>query len=317
MTAARFEPIAIQLGKLVALDRLLSPDAPRGSSAHHAAASSALPADLGAFMACHETVFGAAWQLLGAPQFERLSRLYARVEEELRPGGPPMSPIYDCYAAQHVLAEVPQGLADETPYSVLARLTSGDPRHERLHQLARALAGSHLDLYRVMRASGPDAELESIRNGSALSVRLARACLEPGDRMLARVLSFGDGRFIADAPYLLKASEAEWLDHLARATAAEPVVERPAAPRASQAKLSAKQQARLRQRQRAARAQAPDAAVIRHLQRGPSERYWLSYIMDGYAGERRGVVYLAGVPDRTETLPHHDDYRPGAIADPA
>jgi hypothetical protein len=30
--------------------------------------------------------------------------------------------------------------------------------------------------------------------------------------------------------------------------------------------------------------------------------------MDAYAGERRGIVFLAGVPDRPELLPHSDEY---------
>jgi hypothetical protein len=31
--------------------------------------------------------------------------------------------------------------------------------------------------------------------------------------------------------------------------------------------------------------------------------------MDAYAGERRGIVFLAGVPDRPELLPHSAEYR--------
>jgi hypothetical protein len=48
--------------------------------------------------------------------------------------------------------------------------------------------------------------------------------------------------------------------------------------------------------------------VIRHLRYGASERFWLEYVMEGYAGGRRGIVRVAGVPDRPETLPHHPDY---------
>jgi hypothetical protein len=44
--------------------------------------------------------------------------------------------------------------------------------------------------------------------------------------------------------------------------------------------------------------------VLRHLRHGASERYWLEYILAAYAGERNGIVRLAGVPDRPETLPH-------------
>src|SRR5690606_18242504 len=150
-----------------------------------------------------------AWQLVGAPQFQRLSRLYDQLEEEFMPGGPPMSPVYDSYLRQHLLAEVPLGLANETPYSVLARLSSGDPSRSQLHQLAQALADSHLDLYRVTHALGLSAQLEPLRGGSPLSVRLTGPFLRTDDRILARVLPFGGSHFIADSPYLLRASEQE------------------------------------------------------------------------------------------------------------
>ena len=314
MSTFRFEPIALQIAKLVSLDRLLSPDeaeALAGGDGDGGEAQPPLPADVQAFSACYRAVTRAGWRLMGAPQFERLSRMYDRFAKEFMPGGPPMSPVYDSYATQHMLSEVPQGVANETPYSVLARLTSGQPQHDQAHRLARALADSHLDLYRVTRAEGLSAELERMRGEGTLSVGLTGPFLRTGDRMLARVLPFGSGFFIADSPYLLKAPDAEWLEYLARASgeAGSKGASGEASRGGSSAKLTSKQLARLRQKKKAAAAQqAPEAVVVRHLKYGRSERYWLDYIMDGYAGERRGIVFLAGIPDRPETLPHHDDF---------
>jgi hypothetical protein len=121
--------------------------------------------------------------------------------------------------------------------------------------------------------------------------------------MLARVLRVGDVSFIADSPYLLKASEQDWLDYFGRVAGGDAPVKE-AGGVAANAKLSPKQRARLQQRKAAGRQGAPEAAIIKHLKYGRSERFWLDYIMDGYDGERRGIVYLAGVPDRPETLPH-------------
>jgi hypothetical protein len=310
MSTFRFEPIALQIARQVSIDRLLSPDGGVEEASDDEAQAS-LPADVLKFLSCYTATARAGWRLVGAPQFERLMRMYDRFEEEFMPGGPPMSPVYDSYATQHMLSEVPHGVANETPYSVLTRLTSGQPRHEELHRLARALADSHLDLYRVTRAEGLSAELEKIRGAGTLSVRLTGPFLRTGDRMLARVLPFGNGFFIGDSPYLLKASDAEWLEYLARASggvSSNGTSE--ADPRAgSSARLTSKQRMRLRQKKQASAAQeAPDSAVVRHLKHGRSERYWLDYIMDGYAGQRRGIVYLAGVPDRPEALPHHAEY---------
>lgn len=258
-------------------------------------------AELRDFMAHYTEVAQVGHMLLAAPAFEKLAKLGRELEDEFASGGPPLSPVYDSYSVQHLLAEVPQGLAGETPYSVLARLSSGDGARARLCEMARALAASHLDLYRVLEVESLRAQLLPLRGGEAFHVRLSGPFLRRGDVMLARVLAFGSERFIADSPYLLAAPEQEWLDYLQRVAAPG---ESPSAPasepaRPSHAKLSPKQAARRRKQQKLQAARrAPDEAVVAHLKHGASPRYWLEFIMDGYAGERNGIVLLAGVPDR-------------------
>lgn len=319
MATLRFEPIAIQISKLVSMEALLPRDAveqARRQGSKPEGSEQPLPRDVDEFMAHYMAVVRAGWDLLGAPQFDRLSRLYAQIEEEFVPGGPPMSPVYDSYASQHILAEVPHGPANETPYSVLARLTSADPARERLSRLARALADSYMDLYRVTRAEDLSADLERVRGGEALSVRTTGPFLRTGDRVLARVLPFEGHYFIADSPYLLAATEEQWLAYLERvcrreSAAPHPDVSGGAKSAATRPKLSPKQQARLRQQKKAAaHGSTPEALVVRHLKFGSSDRYWLDYIMNGYTGERRGIVRLAGVPDTPDTLPHHPNYDP-------
>ncbi len=318
MSNVRFEPIAMQISKLVLLEALLPVDViERMRQGRPAQLPNEAPfaREVDEFMLHYKAAVKAAFQLLGAPQFERLSRLQAQIEKDFVPGGPPMSPVYDSYAAQHILAEIPQAPANETPYSVLARLTGVEPARERLHRLARTLADSHFDLYRVTHAENSSAQIEAVRSGQALSVRLTGPFLRAGDRMLARVLAFEGQYFIADSPYLLAASEQQWLDYLERSGAASAGTASAEKRAPARANLSSKQRARLRQRKKAAASSnAPDAAIARHLKFGRSERYWLNFIMDGYAGERNGIVRLAGIPDQPRSLPHHDDYEPDAEA---
>jgi hypothetical protein len=264
--------------------------------------------DVREFMAHYMAVVRAAHLLLGAPPFERLGRLHDALEQEYQPGGPPKSPVYDSHLMQHVLGGVPQGLAGETPYTVLARLTSGDPARARLQKLGETLATSHLDLYRITRVEGADAELVSTREGQALSVHATGPFLKEGDLALARVVAFGEDRFIADSPYLLEASERDWLAYLERVADAH-AAQRDRSPTSGAApgkpQLTSKQAARRRKEQQLkAVRNTPSGAVVRHLRHGRSERFWLDYIVEGYAGERRGIARLAGVPDRPETLPH-------------
>jgi hypothetical protein len=313
MAVLRFEPIATQLGKLASPAKLFPREVlDRIQQGVMEGADPAWSPELEEFMLHYTAVVQAAHLLLGAPPFDRLARIYEAQEKRYQPGGPPMSPVYDSYSVQHILAEVPQGLAGETPYGVLARLSSGDPARARLCELAQALAVSHLELYRVTLATGLIAELLPVRGGSAFSVQLSGPFLRTGDRALARVLAFGGGHFIADSPYLLEAPESEWLEYferVAREREAPKAAARPAA--ASNAKLSPKHAARRRKEQRQKASQhTPREVVSAHLRHGDDESFWLEFILDAYAGERRGIVRLAGVPDRPESLPHSEQYTP-------
>lgn len=262
-----------------------------------------LPEDMRRFMWHYRALLRAAYNLIGGPQLDRLSRLYDRIGAELKPSGPPESPVYESYAVQHVLADVPVGLARETPYSVLAHLIQSDPARLAFLGLARSLAESHHDLYRVLSVQGTHAQLKPLRDGQELAVRTISDFLQTGDLLLARLSSFEGISYLADAPYLLQASDEQWLSYLSRIAdrvtgAADAASSARQARPAKLARLTPKQRARLRQqRQRAEQAQAPDSIIVRHLKFGSSERFWLDFIVESYAGQRDGIAYLAGVPD--------------------
>jgi hypothetical protein len=308
MATLRFEPIASQLAKYLSPAVLFPREVLERIAQPELDGSEDWTPELRDFMDHYTEVTRAAHSLLGAPPFERPARLMDELDDQYGSGGPPMSPIYDSYSVQHITAEVPLGLARETPYSVLARLTSGDGARARLCELAGALANSHLDLYRVLRASDAQAELLPLRGGPAFPVQITGPFLRTGDLILGRVLVFGASRFIADSPYLLEAAERAWLDYLDRVQQRSEVrepVPASSSPGSGSAKLTPKQLARRRKQQKlAATRRAPDEGVVAHLKCGTDERYWPEFILAGYAGERNGIVRLAGVPDRPESLPH-------------
>jgi hypothetical protein len=315
----RYEPIAMQIGRHVSPATLLPKellDEVRAQQAGRAPGEPVLCAETADFTFHYFTLAHAATALLGAPPFAPLAELMDRIEDEYMPGGPPMSPIYDSFYVQHVLSSVPVGPAEETPYSVMARLTRGAPERARFHALAQSLAESHFDVYEVTAANGAlEAELAPLRGGSAIAVRATGPFLERGDLVMARVVAFEGGYFVADSPYLLKAPRQEWLEYFDRVAATHRPAATPGPNASPKGTLSPKQQAKWRKQQREkARDVDPDVALRRHLKRGSSECFWLDYAMDAYAGERRGIVYLAGVPDRPETLPHSSPYRPDVEA---
>ncbi len=320
MAILRLEPIAMELGKHTSPALLFPREAlERSTRQLPHGGDEAWPPAMRDFMAHYTEVARVGHGLLETAAFQQLAALSDELEEEYGSGGPPMSPVYDSYSVQHILAEVPQGLARETPYSVLARLSSGDDARARLCEMAYALADSHLDLYRVLEAESARAQLLPLRGGEPLTVQLSGPFLRAGDVLLARVLAFGDGHFIADSPYRLAASEREWLDYVQRVRARSEAARAAGAQRArpGEARLTQKQLARRRKQQKQdATQRSPDADVVAHLKYGEGPRFWLEFIMDGYAGERNGIVLLAGVPDRPESLPHHPGYAAAGDAPP-
>lgn len=313
MSTLRFEPIATQLGKHTS-PALLFPAEVLAAIRRGEILDEIDPAwtpVLREFMSHYATVIETAHLLLGAAPFDRLARLYDQLKEEYTPEGERGSPVYDSHLVQHILGGVPQGLAGETPLGVLARLTRGDETRARLQAMAQSLSSSHLDLYRVTRAVGLEGEIVPLRGGEPFVVHLTGPFLREGDRVLGRVVEFEGNRFMADSPYLLQASEQDWLEYLERVADAggeKPRSESAAVVPRGKPKLTSKQEARRRKELalKAAR-NSPSERVVRHLRQGSSDRFWLDYVLDAHAGARRGLVRLAGVPDRPDTFSYDSD----------
>lgn len=301
----RFEPIAVEIARRVPVAALF-PDGVleeiRQRQGEAQAEAPKLPQDVEDFMLHYFAVVHAAGALLETPPFATLSRQMAALEEEYMPGAPPMSPVYHSMHMQHVLGELPVGVGDETPLSVVVKLTSGAAGLSRFHALARALADSFRDVYLVKSAKQLRAEISPLRGGDSLAIGTTGPFLRTGDLVLMRVLPFEGKHFVADSPYVLQASEQEWLDYFARVVDARATAAPSRLPRGN---LTAKQLAKWRKLEREKAGSAdPEAPLRRHLRGDPPGQFWLDYVMDAYAGERNGIVFLAGVPDRPESLPH-------------
>jgi hypothetical protein len=314
MATLRFEPIATQLGKHSSPALLFPADVLEAIRKNELleAMDPEWTAIFREFMSHFAAVVEAAHLLLGAPPFDRLARIYDELGEDYTPDDEHGSPVYHSHLVQHILGGVPQGVAGETPYSVLARLARGDATRARLQELAQNLSSSHLDVYRVQRVTGLEAEVLPVRGGEPFTLHVAGPFFRADDLVLGRVVEFGGRHFMADSPYLLASPEEEWLAYFERIAQAGAAALSPAPGNGAlrpRPKLTSKQAARLKkeQKEKAAR-NTPDERVARHLRCGPSERFWLEYVMEAFAGEQRGIRCLSGVPDRPETLPHDPRY---------
>jgi hypothetical protein len=255
------------------------------------------------FLSHYMLVFQAGWSLLQTPPFESLTRQHERLEEEFMSGGPPTSSIYDSYSAIHTLAEIPVGIGSETPMTVLARLTASSLEHRKVHLLASQVASSYLDLYRAKDVNGVTAQIVHVRSGAEIVVHLTGPFLRRKDFLLGRLFQFHTGEhFMADSPYRLMASEAAWLGYFDRVATPDGDVKNQA-----RTELGKKHGGKGRKIQ-ASPSSNSEARLVRHLRYGESPRFWPEFITNAYAGHRNGIVALAGIPDRPETQPHHDDF---------
>jgi len=245
------------------------------------------------FLAHQLTISEAAMALVALPPFQGLNRQADLLEEEFMSGGPPMSPIYDSYSVIHLLAEIPVGMAGETPMGVLARLTATSPQHRELHLLALQFASSHLDLYRALSVTPSTAHLVHLRSGRKLDVHLTGPFLRESDLFLARVIPFRESeQVISESPYLLLTAEAEWLAYLDRVWTG-----RPGAAKKMGKSAPSKQKGPSR-----------NEVLVKHLREGSSFRFWPEFFVNAYADERNGIVKLIGIPDRPATQPHHPSF---------
>jgi len=276
-----------------------------------------LPDQVRPFFAHYTTLVRTAVMLLQLPQLNTLMRRFEAIEEEFMPGGPPMSPVYDSYHTVHVVCDDALGAAAETPASIIARLTAGDPTRAAFHALASAMHASHLDLYEALRAEGTSATLEHVRNGTRIDVLLSGPFLRTGDLLLGRVLPFSGALYMIESPYLLRAGRKTWLEYFARVEERFAARARASGNAASTPSASVKPKQKKGKGAKPKRKSKPGSAnasstkfspLDRHLKFGDTWRFWLDFIMDAYSGERNGIVYLSGVPDRPETLPQHEDF---------
>lgn len=297
MSPPRFEPIALDLARRVSAVSLV----PLQGLSDKLRAPELLKSDehLQNFHECYGALLGAARQLLGAPQFSSLARFHDLIEEEYQPSGPPRSPVCSGDFAQLILGQVPQGLAGETPLSVVARLVEVAPSRAFLAPLAHSMALAHWQPLRVEQVAEQSVSLSSLQGQFSSAVFPAKSWLKPGDGILARVVQFGTRSYLADPPYLLGASAAEWQQYVERVRVeslrkSEGPVRRSNAGKKKKSKRKGRE-VRL--------ARDP---VAEHFRFGESPRFWFDFIVGAFAGERNGLVRLQGIPDQPKTWAHSE-----------
>ncbi len=218
-------------------------------------------------------------QLTGLKEMNSLARLIEEAEEECMPGGPPMSPLTSSYFTCWAFFDACVGIGKETIGSVGIAVASAFGMHSELLRVIGLMQQSRMGIY-VHQGLDKDAVLlrELVTGRSVRAISPAGYMGQKGELWYVRVLpppSPAMREHVAfTTPYLLlKANEYEWQSYFRRTL-----------PDASQ--------------------EARIEAYERHMKYGPSRKYWNEFVTEAYVNFRSDVIYLTGLPDIPESLPH-------------
>lgn len=240
-----------------------------------------------------QTVLGA---LDGLGPIRSIAAEIAALEEELMPGGPPMSPVHDSMFASWTYTDMRFGRTQETVVQLTQGLASLLELDASTRDSLERYAAGRLGLYRVVDLQparvGRSARFvlrELVTERTLVTQMLEDYQFRPPQLVLVRPLELPESsarkrdasHLVIDSPYeLIGTTDPDWFDYLERE--------------------AAELKCRL------------DRGVYEQLMRGVGNpRRWIDFVVDGYVGTReRNRVVVEGIPDRPETLPHHLDHEP-------
>jgi hypothetical protein len=224
----------------------------------------------------------AAEHLAMTKEARQFARIVGEAEDAYMPSYPPMSPVTTSHFAMWSLFDVQFGQSRETVGTCFLRIAELTKMPVELRTTVAALQASRLGIYMHCGDEGRFVRLREIGTETAIP------CLVPagyrgdlGEVWLARLLPPATALFgyhlVATTPYIVRGgAEAQWIAYLER------------------------------ERQRVgsripARKMDATSYIMKH---GPSANHWNEYIFCGYAGHCPEAVFLTGIPDIKESLPH-------------
>jgi hypothetical protein len=221
-------------------------------------------------------------QLAEMKETRQFVKIVGDAEDEYQPGGPPLSPLTASYFTMWALFDVQFGQSHETIGTCIQRigpLIDMPPwLLDVIDLMQRSTMGVHVHcgtegrLVRLRALGSQEMKLCHVPSGS-----VGRA----GDLWFVRLLPPSNAMFdyhiVFNSPYVLvEVTERMFADYLIREIG------------------------RLGSRTRPAKLEA-SAYVMKH---GPTPNHWNEYIFCAYTGHQHDAVFLTGIPDIKESLPH-------------
>jgi hypothetical protein len=229
-------------------------------------------------------------QLSQVPALGKLTDAYAAAEEEYMPSGPPMSPLTNSYFTSWGAFDLAVGVKRESFAGIAIALCRQLYPQGPLLAVFETLQRSRMGVYRHDGADGRYVQLTELITGHAFKALSSSGY--PGQRgelWLTRVLpprpelEPGDYAVVFTTPYLLGEVDASGRYRLAREADWQAYFTR-TLPRVKSADTV--------------------VAYEQLMKYGLTRHYWNEYIFLAYFNHRQDSIFLAGLPDRPDSLPH-------------
>ncbi|MEO5340726.1 MAG: hypothetical protein H7837_09465 [Magnetococcus sp. MYC-9] len=208
-------------------------------------------------------------------------RTVLAAEESYMPDGPPFSPLTRSFFTCWAFFDLPFGKDRETMGGCIQELGQDLAIDPYLLSIIRLMQESHMGIYEHGGMAGSEVILRDIVDDRTCHCHVPTGYQgKSGQLWYVRLMPPLPGHAYHVAfttPYLLMGSREEWMAFLQRTV---PLLKGPWRPR-------------------------PLAEAMHDLLKfGLRTDYWLEYILLAYVGAQDNAIFLAGLPDRPETLPN-------------
>ena len=210
-------------------------------------------------------------------------RIVGDAEDRYLPGGPPMSPLTVSYFTMWALFDVRFGSSRETMGSRILRIAREFDCPSWLMETVERMQRSRMDFYVHCGVEGERVLLREIGTRNIVSCTVPAGyigcegqiwfvrLLPPPHRLCRRHIVFNTPYVFRDYP------EGAFVDYVER------------------------ELARMRAKKNPSRADDAHHGLMKY---GPDPNHWNEYIFSAYSGHRDTAIFLTGIPDIPQSLPH-------------
>ena len=209
-------------------------------------------------------------------------RIAGDAEDQYMPGGPPMSPLTVSYFTMWALFDVQFGSSRETMGSCILRTAREFDWPPWLLDAIERMQQSRMGFYVHCGRDGEGVLLREAGMREIISCKVPAGYIgSKGQIWFVRVLPPPNAlcrhHIVFNTPYVIEAyAERAFIDYLERELA----------------------------RMKAKKPFKTDDAHVHLMKFGPDPNHWNEYIFCAYSGHQNEAVFLTGIPDNPQSLPH-------------